>query len=334
MLRTVALPAIVGAFALAQPAIACTFGDRDPQSVAAAQTRITLLGTGGGPVAKRSRSQPATLLQVGVKSYLIDAGDGVLRQLAFAGLKPDAIDAVFLTHMHFDHTAGLPAFMALDWVGRRNDTVSVYGPPGTEKFVRDAVNLFQGGADLFHLQQPRLPRLSSLFEAHDIAITGPSEVYCDGTIRIVAVANSHYSTMQLTEHEYGFDRSYSYRIETGDRVIVFTGDSGPSPALEELARDADILVSEVIDLPAIINLLRMRSEATGVDQTEQIDHMIKEHLTPEEVGKLASRAGVKLVVLSHFAEPADDDAERPKFLEAVRKHFHGQVVAGRDLDTF
>ena len=125
--------------ALAEPGAA----QMEPVAPSAGGAHVNLLGTCGGPAAKRTRSQPASLLQVGDKSYLIDAGDGVLRQLATIGVQPNAIDAVFITHLHFDHTAGLPAFMAFDLLGRRTAPVAVYGPPGTRDFVRDAIKLFK-----------------------------------------------------------------------------------------------------------------------------------------------------------------------------------------------
>ena len=74
---------------------------------------------------------------------------------------------------------------------------------------------------------------------------------------------------------------------------MFTGDTGPSAAVEKLARGADVLISEVVDLPAIVQLLRQRGAAASVDQSRLIAHMAEEHLSPEEVGKLATRAGVK-----------------------------------------
>ena len=302
----------------------------EPSGPAVEEARVTLLCTGGGPAAKRTRSQPATLLEAGGKAYLIDAGDGVVRQLASAGVQGPSIDAIFITHLHFDHTAGLPAFMALDLMGRRRAPVAVLGPPGTKAFVRDAAKLFESGADIHGRQQPKLPPLSSLFVGRDIAIEEPTEIYRDSAIRVIAVANSHYSTMPRHGRSV-LDRSYSYRIEAGSRTIAFTGDTGPSAAVENLARGADVLVSEVIDLPAIVALLRQRNATTLVDQSKLIAHMAEEHLTPTEVGKLAARAGVKEVVLTHFAEPADNDGDRDAMVAAVRKEFPGKVVAGRDF---
>ncbi|GAB3109511.1 MBL fold metallo-hydrolase [Aestuariicella hydrocarbonica] len=296
--------------------------------------KVTLLGTSGGPAAKQNRSQPSTLIQIEGKSYLIDVGDGTLRQLASIGIEPNKIDAVFLTHLHFDHTAGLPAFMAFDIMGRRSAPVQIIGPPGTQRLVRDAGKVFQSSFDIFRLQQPHLPTFASLFPSKDVSIDGPTEIYKDSVIRITAVSNSHYSTMRLPQRSYGQDKSYSYRIDTGGRSIVFTGDTGPSSAVEELARGADVLVSEIIDFPAIKKLLLDRGSVSGVDQTKQIEHMAKEHLTPEEVGKLATRAGVKKVVLTHIAEPWDSEKNGEKLADAVRKEFSGEVVAGTDLFSF
>ena len=170
--------------------------------------------------------------------------------------------------------------------------------------------------------------------ASDIAGEGPVEVYLDAAIRVTAVANSHYSTMHLPRRAYGDDRSYSYRVEAGGRSFVFTGDTGPSAAVEALARGADVLVSEVIDIPAIMESLRKRGAATSVDQSPLIAHMVKEHLTPEEVGRLATRAGVRKIVLTHFAEPPGVEGDAEAIAAAVRKAFAGEVVAGKDLDSF
>src|SRR3546814_19231575 len=75
----------------------------------------------------------------------------------------------------------------------------------------------------------------------DPDITKGGLVYSDGRVKVFAAENTHYQTFNA-----GRDKSFSYRFETPGRVIVFSGDTGPSEALTELARGADILVSEVI----------------------------------------------------------------------------------------
>ncbi|MCC7489344.1 MAG: hypothetical protein IT485_06805 [Gammaproteobacteria bacterium] len=116
---------------------------------------------------------------------------------------------------------------------------------------------------------------------------------------------------------------------------MITGDTGPSRAVEELARGADVLVSELIDLDSVIASLQARKAATGVDQQPLIDHMEKEHLTPENIGRLAAAAGVKRVVLTHFGTaPGVEAIDRDAIIAGIRKHYQGPVDLGEDLAAY
>lgn len=315
--------------------LGCALGTATPPlAQRSASARVVLLGTGAGPTARSDRSQPASLLQIGAKTYLIDAGEGVLSQLAKANVQPRSIDAIFITHLHFAHTGGLPALLAFIRQDRRTSPLTVYGPPGSERLLHHSIGTFQSGADLFRAEQPDLPPFTSLFLGHDIAIDRATEMYRDGVVRITAVSNSHYSTMQPLLRSYGGARSYSYRIDTKTDAIVFTGDTGPSKAVEELSRGADVLISEVIDLDAIVARLRKRAKVSSSDQSELIAHMKKEHLTPEEVGDLGKRAGVKRIFLTHIASPPGIAADAPALVVRVKTRFSGDVVAGSDLYSF
>src|SRR5579871_3650842 len=96
-----------------------------PAAHAESGTQIILLGTGGGPVPKKLRAQPASLLVVSGRPYLVDCGDGVVRQLTLAGFTPAQVEAVFLTHLHFDHTQGVASLVAFDWTGRRRTVLQI-----------------------------------------------------------------------------------------------------------------------------------------------------------------------------------------------------------------
>lgn len=306
-----------------------------PSSRSGDGNHVVLLGTGGGPIARVSRAQPASLLQVGRRTYLIDVGAGTERQIARASTRLDTIDVVFITHLHFDHTAGLPAFIALDWQARRRDPVSVLGPPGTQELVANALRFLGSGEAIFAPQLPDLPPIAAIFASRDLDITTPAAVYSDEQVTVRAVENTHYGTMHLPRRGYGPDRSYSYRFETRTRTIVFTGDTGPSKAVEELARDADLLVSEVIDLQAVVDSLRKRGAEGAINMQPLIAHMEQEHLSPESVGKLAAAARVKQVLLTHFAVPPGVEAINQKgILDGIRKHYSGPVTFGEDLGVY
>jgi len=85
--------------------------------------------------------------------------------------------------------------------------------------------------------------------------------------------------------------------------VVFTGDTGPSQSVEELAKNADMLVSEVLVIDDFVEALKKNGtwDATSIErQVGRVRHLSEDHLTPAEVGKLASRAEVKRVVLTHL----------------------------------
>ncbi|MDR3509477.1 MAG: MBL fold metallo-hydrolase [Caulobacteraceae bacterium] len=298
------------------------------------RARLVMLGTGAGPTIRKSRAGPASLLVVDGRVYLIDAGEGVLRQMAVAGFKAMDVDRVFLTHLHFDHTADLASFMAFDWAGLRERPVDIYGPPGTSALTRAGLDYFAISEAIFSQELVVKQPMSALFRAHDLDVTKPTVIYQDDKVRVLAVENSHYSTLRMPPQAYGAVRSYAYRFETPDRVVVFTGDTGPSEGLEQLAKGADILVSEVIDVDKTVDLVRHQWSAPDSALAPLIDHMTKEHFRPEDIGRLAARAGVKMVVLTHFAPGTDDETDPSPYTNGVRRYFSGPVVAARDLDQF
>ena len=94
---------------------------------------LITLGTAGGPSARPGRAQSSNLLTVNGAYYVIDAGDGVARRLARAGIDLRNIGTIFITHHHDDHTAGLGTLMSLSWDRQRTQPIDVYGPPRTEE---------------------------------------------------------------------------------------------------------------------------------------------------------------------------------------------------------
>ena len=119
-------------------------------------------------------------------------------------------------------------------------------------------------------------------------------------------------------------------------MIVFTGDTGESDAVTALAKDADILVTEVVSVEDVKEA-RIRDGRWQVmserEQNEYIRHMVEEHLTPAQIGAMASRAGVKTVILSHLTPRPGSDDYTP-WADEVRRHFSGKVLVAKDLMEF
>ena len=119
--------------------------------------------------------------------------------------------------------------------------------------------------------------------------------------------------------------AFAYRFDCPDRSIVFSGDTRPSENLIELARGADILVHEVIDLQAIGVLEKELAHAKRLHQ-----HLLAAHTPMSEVGQIATRAGVKTLVRNHFV-PGTPPIPDQVWYDAVKPHFKGRVIVGRDL---
>jgi len=202
-------------------------------------TRLITLGTSAGPPPRAHRAQSSNLLIVNDALYVVDAGDGVARRLAKAGINVREIGTVFITHHHDDHTAGLGTLLSVAWDQNRSKPINVYGPHKTVELVKAAVQYFTISAEIRIADGGRTVPIAQVFFGHDI---GTGVVYQDANVKVTAVENSHFDFHKGPAS--GKHKSYSYRFETPHRVIVFTGDTGPSDAVTALAKDADLLVTE------------------------------------------------------------------------------------------
>jgi ribonuclease BN (tRNA processing enzyme) len=294
-------------------------------------TKLITVGTAGGPVPRASRAQSANLLIVNGTPYLIDAGDGTTRRLAKMKFNFRTLGTVFVTHGHNDHTGGLGMVLSSAWTAQRTQPINVYGPPGTEALIKAAIAYYGLDAEIRISDGSRTVPLEKVFFGHDV---GPGLVYQDANIKVTAVENTHFHH-QPGSPGYG-RKSYSYRFETPDRVIVFTGDTGASDAVTALAKDADILVTEVVSVEDVKEA-RIRDGRWQVmserEQAAYIFHMVEEHLTPQQIGTMAARAGVKTVILSHLTPRPGTDDYTP-WADEVRKHFSGKVLIAKDLMEF
>ena len=295
-------------------------------------TRLITLGTLAGPSLRPERAQSSNLLTVNGTHYVIDAGDRVANRLAQARINGRDIGTIFLTHLHDDHTAGLSMVLSVAWLQNRTKPINVYGPPGTYALVKAAVQYFTVSSEIRISDGTRTVPIAQVFFGHDI---GTGMVYQDANIKVTAVENTHFH-FPPGSPAYGKYKSYSYRFEMPERVIVFTGDTGPSDAVTDLAKGADLLVSEALSVEdAKENNIRAGrwQTMTPKEQAQWLRHQTEEHLTPEEVGKMAKRAGVKTVVLTHLG-PRPNTDDYTSWAEEVKKHFSGQVLIAKDLMEF
>ena len=244
------------------------------------------------------------------------------------------LDTIFITHPHSDHTSGLAALMSDIYDAGRTTPVNIYGPPGTAASVRALVDYLTVSSDIRISDGTRGVPAATIFMGHDV---GTGIIFQDANVKVAAVENTHFH-FKPGSPGFGKYKSYSYRFDTPSRSVVFTGDTGPSDAVVTLAQGADLFVSEVaasIDEYKDVQIATGRWQAqTPAQQADGIRHQIEEHLTPDEVGKMAQRAGVKAVVLTHLGATTNPDDDYARYVEQVKKSFNGQVYIAKDLMKF
>ena len=279
------------------------------------EDRLILLGTAGGPGLKKARAQPANALLLNGAVYIIDAGNGVARQMALAEIPPKSLRAVFLTHLHSDHSADYGTLLLRAWTSGLKNPVDVYGPPPLEKMTQSYLDFMRWDIELRIKDENRSP-LSNLIRTHDIK--GAGVIYEDENVKVTAAEVPHGAARP----------SYAYRFETARRSIVFSGDTARSDELIKLAQGADILVHEVLNLAGVDALVK------AVDPGNETlkRHIIEAHTSMEQLGEVAAAAKVKKLVLTHFVPTGMPAFDRPELWTAgVRKHYQGELIVGEDL---
>ncbi|MGH3450302.1 MAG: MBL fold metallo-hydrolase [Haloechinothrix sp.] len=273
-------------------------------------TKLVLLGTAGGPTPHGQRFSPSQVVVVDGAAYVFDCGNGVAHQLARAGVPFSAIRAVFITHNHSDHNADVGNLMLLGWSGLR-PPVRIFGPPPIGAMVKQLFDANRYDVDLRVEDEGRRP-LDELVEVQEISTGGV--VYQDELVTV---------TSTLVDHP-PVKPAFGFRVDSTDRSIVISGDTRPCDALVELARGADVLVHETMHVPGIDRLLAKHNG------TRVREHLLASHTRSDEVGEVAERAGVPLLVLSHLT-PADGSVDEQTWRREAEKHYRGHVIVGTDL---
>ncbi|MEW6341906.1 MAG: MBL fold metallo-hydrolase [Paraburkholderia sp.] len=278
-------------------------------------THLILLGTKGGPTPSDLRAAPANVLVVDGQPYVVDCGNGVALQLTKAGIKLPGLRDIFLTHHHSDHNADLGNLVFLAWATGLHTPVNLYGPPRITRMIDDFVDM--NAIDLeVRMREEGRPAFRPLINIHEF--DGPRLVMEDERVKVTSMLVDHYTIKP----------AFAYRFETRDRTVVFSGDTTYYPPLAEFAKGADVLVHEVMYLPALQKLMKTVDNAPTL-----LDHLVKSHTSTEQVGKIAAAAGVKTLVLSHFVPGGDPAITDEMWTADVRQHFSGEIVVGKDLQV-
>ncbi len=268
---------------------------------------VTLLGT-GSPIPDANRAGPSTLVRAGGQTFLVDCGRGVQQRLTAAGTGAAGVTALLLTHLHSDHIADLGDVIITRWVSEFTPDpapLPIIGPPGTAEVVEATLKAF--GFDIGY-------RI-----AHHADLTSPPPVevfeYTDGPVWDrdgvqIRVAPTDHRPVAPT---------IGFRVEHGDASVVLAGDTVPCESLDTLASGAGALVHTVI-----------RKDLIDAMPMQRIRDICDYHSSVEQAAATATRAGVGILILTHYV-PAIAPGQEDEWRALAATAFDRQIELGDDL---
>lgn len=243
---------------------------------------------GSGTAAPRlNRNMSSYLLEINNNKTLFDTGPGTIRQLLKLGVNLLDIDNIFYTHLHNDHINDLGAII---WSNN-------YGMSR-----KKSLNLYgpKSFKKYFNVLIKKILRPTKL--SYKINIV---ELW-NGSILKVPIKNHKNNLIVRSIKSKHTNSSISYRIEHNNKSIVYSGDTDYSNEIIEISKNADLLILEC-SLPD--------------------NKKVKGHLTPSLCGKIATKAKVKKLVLTHFYPKCD----MVDVKEQCKKEYKGKIVLAKDF---
>ena len=267
--------------------------DRDPVNLAPKNSKSPVLVIGTGlPTPNAFRTGPSLAVIANGYPYFIDAGEGVWRGIGQAVvmhgdwlndvMEVSNLKYLFLTHLHEDHTVGIPTwiFSPYKW-GSRADK-EIYGPQGTKSMIDHILAAWT--VDVTEMQSGSMaaPPNGSRATSHDLTENGL--VFQDDNVKVSAFRTKH-GDLKYT---------FAYRFETPDRILAFAGDGHYSQGVVDAAKGADVLFTEAFSLENIAY------STWGGDTVEEKKKAIAPyHMFPADLVRIKKESGVKSVVLIH-----------------------------------
>ena len=272
--------------------------------------KVTLLGT-GNPSPRLDRFGPSTLIEAAEQKILFDCGRGTMQRAYQVHKQTRGYDKLFLTHLHSDHTTGIPDLWITGTImGRHDNPLRIWGPRGTrsmtsnlEKAFAVDLKLRREGEQRYNLDH----RKGIGIEAADI---DEGFVYEEDGLSVEPFRVNH------VDH-FSDEPSLGYRVKYDGRSVVLSGDTRFCENLIRYSSGVDLLIHEVAAAPL------------GSDHSNNIRYFLSLHTQPEECGQLFSRANPRLAVYYHVIQLLGVSLE--EMMDRTRTLYGGRVVFGEDL---
>lgn len=295
---------------------------------------VVFLGTGGSWPSPQ-RNVAAVAVRIGPEVVLFDCGEGTQRQLMKSTVSFMKIDRIFITHFHGDHFLGLPGLIQSMALNDRKEPLDIYGPSGTEALVESLLSLGHFSPTYDVRAADLEPGTSIEFERYTItAVLADHSVPCfayaieepkrpgkfnkERALELGVPEGPMFSKLQggepvTLENGTIVEPSMVMGPPRSGRKLVYTGDTKPSPDLEELARDADLLIHD----------------ATAAADNEEKANLYG-HSSARQAAEFATKVGAHALALIHVSPRYDDAAP----LRAEAKEKHPNVLLPDDLGEY
>lgn len=274
---------------------------------------VALLGTKGGPAIRPGSSMPtANLLCLNGQQIVVDCGLGVTRGLVGQGMQLKDLSLIFVSHMHSDHYLELGPLLHTAWTAGLKTDVDLYGPAGLDAYWDSFLASMKADIDL-RIEDEGRPDLRNLVAIH---VLDEGAVMARGGVSVTAIRTKHPPLLDCFAFSFRTDRTH----------VVFSGDTAPIEALEDFARGADLLIHEAM-LEAALPALMAR---VGNGSDKLMTHWLRSHTFAHDAARIATKAGVRRLALSHLIPSDDPDYGVKDWQDAVAGHWDGPLVVGHD----
>ncbi len=273
--------------------------------------KLFLLGSGTPILDKQRQATTAILIDIGSEKILFDAGRGVTSQMLNQDIHPSSVGTIFITHHHYDHICDLGEFLLSSWHNGRKDPIWIFGPNGTSDIVGALLNQVYARDIAFALfNEADVTDIRQIVKVKDVP---PGLVFENDRWQVFAEYVDHGNSIGLSEAEWP---CLGYRFQANDKTVTIGGDTIDCDGLQRLAKDADML---------IISCYLADKEIESQAFERLANHIIA---SSRQVGKIASRAGVHRLLLTHFRKKSNE--LMISLEQDVRADFDGEIYIGED----
>jgi ribonuclease Z len=255
------------------------------------------------------RFGPATLIET---RLLFDCGRGTMQRIYQIDQNASTFDKLFLTHLHSDHTTGIPDLWITGRLRGRYDTpLQVWGTRGTTNMIHHIREAWK--TDLKVRREARV-KCNQPWNLDGLKIVSndidEGYVYKKDGIKVIPFRVNHHEV-------YSEEPSLGYRVEYDGSSLVISGDTRYCENLIQYSRGVDVLIHEVAAAPL------------GASIPDNYALALAHHTLPEECGKIFSVINPKLAVYYHVIQFEGVSLE--EMMERTRMEYSGPVVFGEDL---